>query len=250
MTAAEPSHVFHLRELPQDREFSLPAAFVARTIAGMPMREALEPPEDDPDAGFADVRVHLYADDDANVFVRGRLRGWLKVACSRCIGPVRVVVDEELAVTFVPGRRLPKLEAEDAEADEDAGVELSAEDLDLYGYDGETVDLEPLLRELLVLAVPYAPLCRESCLGLCPQCGVDRNQETCACQPTIDPRLAALRVDTTEIAEPSWPFQAAWRLTPGSPWSSGGTTPAWPRRRQAGGPRATRCDDQYRQPRS
>lgn len=182
-----------LRELPQHREFSLSSAFVAQAIAGMPMREALEPPADDPDAGFVDVRVHLYPDDDGNVFLRGRMSGWLKVACSRCIGPVRVPVEEELAVTFVPRERLPQADDTGAPAEEDEGVELTEDDLDLYGYDGETVDLEPLLREQLVLSVPFAPLCRESCKGLCPQCGADLNQETCACQPIVDPRLAALR---------------------------------------------------------
>jgi uncharacterized protein len=44
-----------------------------------------------------------------------------------------------------------------------------------------------------VLAVPFAPLCREDCKGLCPQCGIDRNTGTCSCEPPIDPRLAALK---------------------------------------------------------
>ena len=52
---------------------------------------------------------------------------------------------------------------------------------------------EPLLREQFVLAVPYAPLCSETCKGLCPQCGIDLNSHTCACQKPIDPRLAALK---------------------------------------------------------
>ncbi|MCA9680433.1 MAG: DUF177 domain-containing protein, partial [Myxococcales bacterium] len=76
--------------------------------------------------------------------------------------------------------------------DEDAGLELAAEDLDVFAYDGESVDLEPIVREQLVLAVPYAPLCKEDCRGLCPQCGIDRNVETCTCQPPGDPRFAAL----------------------------------------------------------
>jgi uncharacterized protein len=193
MTITSPMHIL-LRELPEDREFSLSSVFVGQTIAGLPLRDVLEPPENDPDAGFADVSVHLYTDDDGNVFLRGRLHGWLRVACSRCLSEVRVLVDEELAVTYVPRERLPASDDADAAGDdEDPGLELTVDDIDLYGYDGETVDLEPLLREQLILSVPLAPLCRESCQGLCPQCGANRNHEPCACQPIIDPRLAALR---------------------------------------------------------
>ena len=50
-----------------------------------------------------------------------------------------------------------------------------------------------MLREQFVLAVPFAPLCREDCKGLCPQCGIDLNTGTCACEKPVDPRLAALK---------------------------------------------------------
>jgi uncharacterized protein len=83
--------------------------------------------------------------------------------------------------------------AEDAETEAEEGVEVGAEDLDVFAYDGEKVDLEPLFREQFVLAIPFAPLCSETCKGLCPQCGIDRNLETCACEAPIDPRLAALK---------------------------------------------------------
>jgi len=71
--------------------------------------------------------------------------------------------------------------------------EIAAGDLDLFPFDGEKIDLEPLFREQFVLAIPYAPLCREDCKGLCPQCGIDRNTGTCSCEKPIDPRLAALK---------------------------------------------------------
>jgi len=54
------------------------------------------------------------------------------------------------------------------------------------------IDLEPLARETVVLELPQAPLCREDCLGLCPTCGVDRNESPCDCAPPADPRWAAL----------------------------------------------------------
>ena len=44
-----------------------------------------------------------------------------------------------------------------------------------------------------VLAIPYAPLCKDDCLGLCAQCGADRNVAPCGCEKPIDPRFVALQ---------------------------------------------------------
>jgi uncharacterized protein len=126
------------------------------------------------------------------VFAAGRLRGELTVACSRCINPVKLVIDDPLRVTFMPHHEMPE-DDEDAGEDDDEGEEVAEDDLDVFAFDGERVDVEPLLREQFVLAIPFAPLCAETCKGLCPQCGVDRNTTSCTCQPPTDPRLAALR---------------------------------------------------------
>jgi uncharacterized protein len=195
-----------LRELPTSRSIAIGNALIREAIADLPLRVALERPDNDPSAGAGHAELELYAESD-NVFARGALTGWLEVACSRCVGPVRVPVDEALTVTFMPIAKLPADDDADAayiggalsrDADGDDGdsydgFSLTADDLDVYPYEGDAVDLEPLLREQFILAVPFAPLCREDCKGLCPQCGGDRNLAACACQPPLDPRLAALR---------------------------------------------------------
>ncbi|MEX2658506.1 MAG: DUF177 domain-containing protein [Acidimicrobiales bacterium] len=59
--------------------------------------------------------------------------------------------------------------------------------------DGMTIDLEPVAREAVLLDLPLAPLCTEDCEGLCPSCGVDRNEVACKCTPpAADPRWAGL----------------------------------------------------------
>jgi uncharacterized protein len=103
---------------------------------------------------------------------------------------VRLELDEKLLVTFMPPSEMP---SEDEEPANEEGTEVTEGDLDVFPFDGEKVDLEPLFREQFVLAVPFAPLCREDCAGLCPQCGIDRNTGTCSCEKPIDPRLAALK---------------------------------------------------------
>ena len=62
-----------------------------------------------------------------------------------------------------------------------------------YALSGDLVDLEPLLRETVMLELPEAPLCSAECAGLCPTCGINRNEGTCDCvQEVGDPRWAAL----------------------------------------------------------
>ena len=72
-------------------------------------------------------------------------------------------------------------------------VYLRCPDCNGRRYRDEVLDLDDLVREEVLLAMPYKPLCKSDCRGLCPHCGVDLNTETCQCAPPPDPRLAALR---------------------------------------------------------
>jgi uncharacterized metal-binding protein YceD (DUF177 family) len=177
-----------VRDLPLHRRFEVPATLVSEWLKGLPMRDALGAPEGDPEAGQGVADLDLYA-DGTHAFASGTFKGHLTVACSRCVNPVKLVLDETLRVTFMPPGEMPQ--EEDTPSEE--GAEVTEGDLDLFPFDGEKIDLEPLFREQFVLAVPYAPLCAEDCKGLCPQCGIDRNTGTCSCEKPIDPRLAALK---------------------------------------------------------
>lgn len=178
-----------VRDLPTHRTLEVGPDRVSDWLRGLPMRDALGAPEVDPEAGQGVADLDLYA-DGAHAFASGTFKGFLTVACSRCIEPMKIQLDEKLLVTFMPKHEMP---AEDETAEGEDGAEVPSEDLDLFPYDGEVVDLEPLLREQFVLAIPFAPLCREDCKGLCPQCGVDRNSVTCQCEAPLDPRLAPLK---------------------------------------------------------
>jgi uncharacterized protein len=76
------------------------------------------------------------------------------------------------------------------------------EEGETYPLQHDEIDLEPLARETVVLELPQAPLCREDCLGLCPDCGVDRNESPCSCEAPLDPRWAVLdELRTTDLEE-------------------------------------------------
>jgi uncharacterized metal-binding protein YceD (DUF177 family) len=178
-----------VRDLPVHKSFDIPASLVGDWLKGLPMRDALGAPDPDPEAGQGHAELDLYQ-DGTHAFAQGTFQGHLTVACSRCVGQVRLAIDEKLLVTFLPPSEMPA--DDDDEAGED-GAEVKEGDLDVFPFDGDKIDLEPLFREQFVLAVPFAPLCQDTCKGLCPQCGIDLNTGTCNCEKPIDPRLAALK---------------------------------------------------------
>jgi uncharacterized protein len=61
-------------------------------------------------------------------------------------------------------------------------------------FDGAGIDIDELVTEEILLAVPDHVLCDEKCQGMCPVCGVDRNSNDCGCETQkIDPRWAGLK---------------------------------------------------------
>jgi len=116
--------------------------------------------------------------------LRGELSGDLETSCARCLEPALVHVDVPITVTFVPAG------TEDVEPEsEEEG------DPDVVTFKGGELDLSDELRDELVLAIPFNPLCDEACRGLCPLCGGNRNIVPCthaAATPTAPGGFAAL----------------------------------------------------------
>lgn len=118
-----------------------------------------------------------------NVFIEGTASTTVEAACSRCLEKTRQAVKASFKYTFAPPPAQPKEE-----------WELSAEDLDFAYYEEDSIDLDALLFEQIMLHMPIKPLCRESCKGLCPRCGIDLNVAGCSCRDeTFDERLAVLK---------------------------------------------------------
>jgi uncharacterized protein len=118
------------------------------------------------------------------VRLRGTIRTEVELLCDRCAAPESTPLAVEFDTSFIPR------EVEAVKAD---SVELQAEDLILSAYEGDAVDLDELVREQILLALPSRHLCREDCKGLCQKCGADLNRNPCSCeQGEVDPRWAAL----------------------------------------------------------
>lgn len=125
-----------------------------------------------------------------DVYLEGSLEGTLELECSRCLVRYRSPLRETFRLVLEPaGARVPA-EPESARDLARLGMCLGDE-LEMgwflgHGH-GQEIDLRSFLREVVALAVPVQPLCREGCRGLCPRCGVDRNRETCGCEAEKKP---------------------------------------------------------------
>jgi len=106
-----------------------------------------------------------------DVLLRGQVRGTLTLTCSRCLTPFETPLATEFELLLTPG-------PEPVRGGEEP---LTAEELDLDFFTGATLDLEPYLKEQVVLMLPVKPLCAEACKGLCPRCGADLNLGPCPC---------------------------------------------------------------------
>lgn len=129
-----------------------------------------------PDGAEADCDLVLEA-FDGGIMVTGTIGApWVGV-CRRCTAPVAGRLDISVKERY--GDPQPRGEPEDEEA---------------YPIVEDTADLGPLVHEAILSELPLAPLCREDCRGLCPHCGIDRNEERCGCVAPRDPRWASLDV--------------------------------------------------------
>lgn len=109
------------------------------------------------------------------VLVSGVADVTLAGECARCLAPISYDDQIDIQELFLfPGKE---------DDDEDA-----------YRIEDDALNLEPVIRDQVVLALPYSPLCQEDCAGLCLDCGTNLNEELDhSHQDKVDPRWAALK---------------------------------------------------------
>jgi uncharacterized protein len=107
------------------------------------------------------------------ILVSGPVTGEMDLSCARCLHPIGRPFAVEVRELFASPER--------AEPDEDYLLP-----------DTGVIDVEPMLRDAVVLSMPFSPLCRPDCKGLCPRCGGDRNLDECTCGPERDERWDVL----------------------------------------------------------
>jgi uncharacterized protein len=128
-----------------------------------------------------DLRVRLESVTEG-VLVTGTVTAPLAGQCARCLEPVADELRVEVCELF---------------AYEASATDTTTEMDEVFRVEGDLLDVEPVARDAIVLALPWTPLCRADCGGLCPQCGQ---------------RIDDLPADHThDLRDPRWAALAAFR---------------------------------------
>jgi len=156
----------------------------------------------------ASVRLTLTSTPEGILAV-GEAKATAHLECSRCLVQFDYPAQGQMEHLFIneapptgPAHGDRVLRAGEVDAREWSDTDASAdEDLDMSPIQDGMIDIGPLVREVLTLALPMKPLCREECLGLCPVCGKSLNDGPCGCEVEVaDPRLAAF-ADAFRVGE-------------------------------------------------
>ncbi|MGE5174736.1 MAG: YceD family protein [Hyphomicrobiales bacterium] len=124
------------------------------------------------------LRVALELDRRGDeIWVRGHLHALTPQQCSRCLTDFSQILELDFEV-FCAKVQNPYVEGHPALSEEDGGV---------HPHDGRVLSLDGEIREAVILGLPMRPLCKESCAGLCPRCGEDRNLGPCRCEREAAP---------------------------------------------------------------
>ena len=127
------------------------------------------------------------------VYVSGTVRGSLTGECGRCLNEINRSFEVSLAELF---------------AYEDSTTEETTDEDEVGRMQGDLIDLEPAVRDAVVLTLPTNPLCRPDCPGLCPDCGVHLDELPADHSHEVgDSRWAALRDLPTEPPKAAAPHQ-------------------------------------------
>jgi uncharacterized protein len=117
------------------------------------------------------------------VRIRGAFQVDIEVPCSRCLETVR----------FPIAARFDQFYESNAEHPLEGEIELQEKDTEIAFFSGDFIEVSDIVREQILLSLPMKPICQETCKGLCPHCGKNRNLETCNCESLfVDARFVQL----------------------------------------------------------
>ncbi len=122
------------------------------------------------------VRIHATL-SGKTVLIDGTAEFDVRMPCSRCLEPFDMKIETDFSGTAVP--EIPAMN-DPADVDD---IELAAKDMEVIAYSGESIDLGAEIAQQIIMALPFKPLCRDACKGLCSRCGADLNKTACQCRP-------------------------------------------------------------------
>lgn len=173
-----------MKSLPTEPPLKIPLAQITSTVQETVFSQDVQLKDQSETRLVTPVKVameHYRSEND--LFFDGMLISDAEGICSRCLKEYRFKLEKKFSFVLTPDT-LPINKYR----------ELNSDELGLSSYTGDEVDLAPLIQEQTILALPIRPLCSDECLGLCPDCGADRNEAECSCgESSGDQRMGVFR---------------------------------------------------------
>jgi len=131
-------------------------------------------------AGSAELLAHT----EGELLIQGRYTVEMAAECDRCLGGARFPLDSQFDLFYRPTSFIAREEE----------VEIDEGEAEIGFYEHGGIELEEILREQVLLALPMQRVCSDGCKGICPVCGRNRNETSCDCRiKNTDDRWGALR---------------------------------------------------------
>ena len=118
----------------------------------------------------------------ADVILEGSFDSEIELECGRCLARYCHALHDQFRLVAEEARGRVPADPEGVESLAREGLCL-AEEIESAWYQGSVIQLDGVFGEVVAGALPAHPLCDEGCKGLCPQCGVSRNESQCNCDP-------------------------------------------------------------------
>ncbi len=114
--------------------------------------------------------VHLSREGE-RIKAMGTLRTSVSLNCVRCLEEFEQRVNSKFDIIMFPVHEV-----------DGGSIALNGDDMETIFFDGIRIDLSRILSEQVNICVPIHPICRSDCRGICPNCGVNLNFESCQCE--------------------------------------------------------------------
>ena len=132
----------------------------------------------------AEGSAELLRHTDGELRIQGKYAVEMTAQCDRCLGGARFPLEASFDLFYRPVSELAREEE----------VEIDEGEVEIGFYERGGIELEDILREQVLLALPLQRVCSEVCKGICPACGKNRNETACECRDAGgDDRWGALR---------------------------------------------------------
>jgi uncharacterized protein len=121
-----------------------------------------------------DYNVSLVKEGD-KIKAKGKIKTSISIKCVRCLENFDLKINSSFDIILFPINLI-----------EITSTSLDAEEMEYIFYEGNKIDITKILIEQINLYIPFKPICKSKCQGICPNCGANLNLDKCECENFSD----------------------------------------------------------------